>query len=135
MINTDEHRALNLYSRQAGVFTADQLARAEGFAAEATRALRLAWRLADQAELTGHLEAALATRSIIDQAWASSWAKTGAPPTRRSKSLRAASSHRNLKLRDIATTSSPASAASHPAHPVHRFAPEQRQLADTSIRY
>ncbi len=102
MISMEEHGALNLYSRQAGVFTADQLARAEGFAAEATRALRLAWRLADQAELTGHLEAALATRSIIDQALGIIMGQNRCTADEAFEILRAASSHRNLKLRDIA---------------------------------
>jgi GAF domain-containing protein len=40
--------ALNLYAREPGIFTAQQRARAEGFAGEASRALHLAWRLGDQ---------------------------------------------------------------------------------------
>jgi GAF domain-containing protein len=102
LINTGEYGALNLYAAQAAVFTPDQLRRAEGFAAEAARALRLAWRLADQVELTHHLEAALSSRSIIDQALGIIMGQNRCTADDAFEILRAASSHRNIKLRDVA---------------------------------
>jgi GAF domain-containing protein len=102
LINLGENGALNLYSHQPWVFTPDQVHRAEGFAGEAARALRLAWRLADKVELTGHLEAALASRTIIDQALGIIMGQNRCTADDAFEILRAASSHRNTKLRDIA---------------------------------
>ncbi|MGH3855009.1 MAG: GAF and ANTAR domain-containing protein [Pseudonocardiaceae bacterium] len=102
LISTGEYGALNLYSRQAGVFTADQLRRTEGFAGEASRALRLAWRLADQVELTHHLETALVSRTIIDQALGIIMGQNRCIADEAFDILRAASSHRNMKLRTVA---------------------------------
>jgi GAF domain-containing protein len=102
LISSGEYGALNLYSHQAGVFTADQLRQAEGFAGEASRALRLAWRMADQVELTRHLEAALGSRTIIDQALGIIMGQNRCTADEGFEVLRAASSHRNAKLRDIA---------------------------------
>ncbi len=102
VITTGEYGALNLYSPTPGVFTPEQLARAEGFAGEASRALRLAWRLADQVELTSHLESALVSRTIIDQALGIIMGQNRCTADEAFEVLRAASSHRNTKLRDIA---------------------------------
>lgn len=102
LISPGENGALNLYSHQPWVFTPDQVRRAEGFAGEATRALRLAWRLADKVELTGHLEAALSSRTIIDQALGIVMGQNRCTADEAFEILRAASSHRNTKLRDIA---------------------------------
>ncbi|MDQ2791251.1 MAG: antitermination regulator [Pseudonocardiales bacterium] len=102
LISPGVYGALNLYSRQPGIFTAEQRARAEGFAGEATRALHLAWRLADQVELTHHLETALTSRGIIDQALGIIMSQNRCTADEAFDVLRAASSHRNTKLRDVA---------------------------------
>lgn len=102
LINTGERGALNLYSPQAEVFTPEQIRQAQGFAAEATGALRLARRMADQAQLTDHLKAALASRTIIDQALGIIMGQNRCTADEAFEILRAASSHRNIKLRDIA---------------------------------
>jgi GAF domain-containing protein len=102
LINTGEYGALNFYAAQAGVFSAEELRRAEGFAAEAARALHLAWRLADQVELTHNLEAALGSRSIIDQALGIIMGQNRCTADEAFEILRAASSHRNLKVREVA---------------------------------
>lgn len=102
LISPGDNGALNLYSGQPWVFTPDQVRQAEGFAGEATRALRLAWRLADKVELTDHLEAALASRTIIDQALGIIMGQNRCTADDAFEILRAASSHRNIKLRDVA---------------------------------
>jgi GAF domain-containing protein len=93
LINVRDYGALNFYCPQPAVFTADQLRAAKGFADEAARALRLAWRLADQVELTHHLQAALASRTIIDQALGIIMGQNRCTADKAFEILRAASSH------------------------------------------
>jgi GAF domain-containing protein len=102
LINVGDQGSLNFYSGQPGVFTADQLRQAERFAGVAARALRLAWQLADQVKLTRHLKAALASRSVIDQALGIIMGQNRCTADEAFDILRAASSHRNIKLRDVA---------------------------------
>ncbi|MGH4022240.1 MAG: GAF and ANTAR domain-containing protein [Pseudonocardiaceae bacterium] len=94
--------ALNLYSQQATEFSADQQQRARGFAGEASRALRLAVRLADHAELTEHLADALRSRAVIDQALGIIMGQNRCTADDAFEILRRASNHRNAKLRDVA---------------------------------
>lgn len=101
-IGPGESGALNLYSPESGGFGPDQRRRAEDFAAEASRALRLAARLADHAELSSNLKAALASRAIIDQALGVIIAQNRCTADEAFDILRSASSHRNIKLRDLA---------------------------------
>ncbi|MGH4015990.1 MAG: GAF and ANTAR domain-containing protein [Pseudonocardiaceae bacterium] len=95
--------ALNLYSGQPEVFDADSQQRAESLAAEASRALRLAVRLTDQVQLTRHLEVAMASRSVIDQAIGIIMGQNRCTATAAFEILRRASNHRNIKLRDVAS--------------------------------
>jgi GAF domain-containing protein len=101
-IGPGEAGALNLYSLTSEVFSADQQRRAEGFAAEASRALRLAGQLADQIELSHNLQAALVSRSIIDQALGVIMAQNRCTADEAFDIMRSGSSHRNIKLRDLA---------------------------------
>ncbi|MGH3588822.1 MAG: GAF and ANTAR domain-containing protein [Pseudonocardia sp.] len=94
--------ALNFYSQQPAVFTAERQQRAEGLGAEASRALRLAVRLTDQVELTQHLETALASRTVIDQAIGIIMGQNRCTATDAFEILRRASHHRNIKLRAVA---------------------------------
>ncbi len=94
--------ALNFYAHQPAVFTTDRQQRAETFGEEASRALRLAVRLTDQVELTHHLETALASRTIIDQAIGIIMGQNRCTATDAFEILRRASHHRNLKLRAVA---------------------------------
>ncbi|MGV8967969.1 MAG: GAF and ANTAR domain-containing protein [Cellulomonas sp.] len=67
---TGEHQevgALNLYARDVGGFDAATQADAALFAGDASRALKLAMRLASQVEMTEELRAALQSRTLIDQ--------------------------------------------------------------------
>lgn len=94
--------ALNLYAGQPQVFDAERQQRAEGLAAEASRALRLAVRLTDQVQLTRQLETTMASRSVIDQAIGIIMGQNRCTAANAFQILRRASNHRNVKLRDIA---------------------------------
>lgn len=94
--------ALNLYSTSPGKFTdADQEA-ADRFAAHAAGALAVAIRLAQLAELTSHLETALRSRAVIDQAKGILMEQQHCDADEAFAILRTASQRRNTKLREIA---------------------------------
>ncbi len=94
--------ALNFYAGQPAVFTTDRQERAEGLAEETSRALRLAVRLTDQVELAQHLETALASRTVIDQAIGIIMGQNRCTAAAAFEILRRASHHRNIKLRAVA---------------------------------
>jgi GAF domain-containing protein len=94
--------ALNLYSPAPHAFGAEQTRRAEVFAASAAGALALAARQASYAALTDQLRAALAARSVIDQAIGVIMAQERCPAAQAFAILRTASQNRNVKLREIA---------------------------------
>lgn len=94
--------ALNLYSTSPGKFTDADHDAANLFAAHAAGALAVAIRLAQMAELTGHLEAALRSRAVIDQAKGIVMAEQRCTADEAFAVLRRASQNRNVKLRQIA---------------------------------
>ncbi|MGB6163703.1 MAG: GAF and ANTAR domain-containing protein [Pseudonocardiaceae bacterium] len=94
--------ALNLYAAQTNMFTTNRQARAEALGIEASRTLRLALRVTDHIQLARHLETAMASRSIIDQAIGIIMGQNRCSATDAFEILRAASNHRNIKLRDVA---------------------------------
>ncbi|MGH3864846.1 MAG: GAF and ANTAR domain-containing protein [Pseudonocardiaceae bacterium] len=94
--------ALNFYAHQPAVFTTDRQHRAEALGEEASMALQLAVRLTDRVELAGHLENALASRMIIDQAMGIIMGQNRCGASDAFEILRRASHHRNIKLRDVA---------------------------------
>jgi GAF domain-containing protein len=99
----DAAGALNLYSGSARSFGRAELRRAQRFADQATGALHLATRLADQTELNQNLRAAMATRSIIDQAIGVVMAQNRCDTDTAFALLRQASQNRNIKLWGVAT--------------------------------
>lgn len=94
--------ALNLYSVTAGAFTGEHAERAVGFADQAAGALALAMRLAEQVSMAGHLQAAMSSRSIIDQAIGIVMAQNRVDGEAAFALLRRASQNRNVKLRQVA---------------------------------
>lgn len=94
--------ALNLYSVSVGEFGAADREAAAVFAAQAAGALLVALRLTEQAELLGHLQAALTSRSVIDQAKGILMGQQRCSADEAFDLLRRASQHRNVRLRDIA---------------------------------
>jgi GAF domain-containing protein len=94
--------ALNIYSGRPHAFSAEDRVNIERFAAEASRVVALAVRLAERTELAGNLTAALASRSTIDQALGVIMGQNRCTADAAFNVLRTASQNRNVKLRDIA---------------------------------
>jgi GAF domain-containing protein len=102
MIDSDAVGALNLYSREAHGLTAEDQTRAQQFADQAAGAIALARRLEEREQIAGHLEKALTSRSVIDQALGVIIARTGTDAEHAFELLRAQSQHTNEKLREVA---------------------------------
>jgi GAF domain-containing protein len=95
--------ALNLYTTAAGAFGPHEQMTAAGFAEEASRALTLAVRLAERAEMSLNLQHALASRAVIDQALGIIMGQNRCSADEAFEILRTTSQNRNVKLRDIAS--------------------------------
>jgi hypothetical protein len=90
--------ALNLYAAVPAAFGATEVHTAEIFARHAAGALTVA----HQANLVGHMHAALTSRAIIDQAIGVIMAQNRCTPDVASTMLRTASQNRNVKMRQLA---------------------------------
>jgi GAF domain-containing protein len=94
--------ALNIYATTPRAFgPAEQLV-TRRFADETSRALALALRLAEHSEMSAHLQAALASRAVIDQAVGIIMGHNRCTADQAFEVLRSISNNRNVKLRDIA---------------------------------
>lgn len=99
-----ESRAgLDFYSTEANAFGDDAVAAAEAFALEASKSLRLAVRMAQLSDASKHLEAAMQSRTVIDLAAGIIMAQNRCSQDEAVGILKAASSARNIKLRDVAS--------------------------------
>ncbi len=94
--------ALNIYSTSPGVFGDAERVKAAHLADQAGGALSLAVRLAERAARLEHLQAALVSRKVIDQALGVIMSQQRCTADEAFDVLRAASQNRNIKLRDIA---------------------------------
>ncbi|WP_413451857.1 GAF and ANTAR domain-containing protein [Georgenia phoenicis] len=94
--------AINLYSRETHAFGRAEREDARRFADEASRALTMAVRLAQHAELSAQLQAALTSRAVIDQAIGVIMGQNRCGADEAFGILRTASQHRNVKLRTVA---------------------------------
>jgi GAF domain-containing protein len=94
--------ALNIYATQAWTFGPPEQLVGGRFADEASRALTLAMRLAEHSEMSQHLQTALASRAVIDQALGIIMGQNRCTADEAFEVLRTASQNRNVKLRDIA---------------------------------
>lgn len=95
--------ALNLYGYVAAdAFNGRERQHAEVFAAQASTALTLLLRQAQQAEVSAQLEQALASRSVIDQALGVLMGQQRCSADEAFALLRARSQNSNRKLRDVA---------------------------------
>lgn len=93
--------AFNLYSTTAVPFSSDERQATRAFVEHAAGAVMVAIRLAAMAELTSHLETALASRGVIDQAKGILMARQQCSADAAFDILRRASQARNVKIRDI----------------------------------
>jgi GAF domain-containing protein len=112
--------ALNIYATRPGTFGPPEQLVGGRFADEASRALTLAVRLAERSEMSAHLQAALASRAVIDQALGMIMSQNRCSPDEAFGVLRTASQNRNVKLRDIAAEMVTA-VSGHPSTDKPRF--------------
>lgn len=98
----EANAALNLYSAQTHAFSGEDIKGAEGYAAQASKSLRLAVRVAQLTDDRKHLTAAMESRTTIDIAVGTIMAQNRCSQDSALKILKIASSTRNIKLRDVA---------------------------------
>jgi GAF domain-containing protein len=98
----EANAGLNLYSIRPHAFTGEDIEKAEAYAAEASKALRLAVRIAQLTDDRANLVAAMESRTTIDIAVGAIMAQNRCSQESALKILRIASSTRNIKLRDVA---------------------------------
>ncbi|WP_318533030.1 GAF and ANTAR domain-containing protein [Arthrobacter vasquezii] len=98
----DAKAALNLYADRAHKFTDETVERAAAYAAEAARSLRLAVRIAHHSEIAEDLRTAMESRTAIDIAIGVIMCQSRCSQTEAFEFLKKASSHRNIKLRELA---------------------------------
>ena len=98
-----DEAALNLYGRAAHEFTVDKMKLAQGYARQASQAFSIALRLARHRDTAADAVAALKTRTAIDLAVGMIMGQNNCSQHQAVEILKAASSHRNIKLRDIAS--------------------------------
>jgi GAF domain-containing protein len=94
--------AMNLYAARRGAFQVPAQEHAHAFAAQCAAALALTLRQSAQSQVQQQLGAAMATRSVIDQAIGILMGQQRCTASAAFELLRQASQHRNRKLRDIA---------------------------------
>jgi GAF domain-containing protein len=94
--------ALNIYATRPHAFGQRERPTAERFADEASRALTLAVRMAERTEMSEHLQKALASRAVIDQALGVIMGQNRCTVDEAFEILRNISQHRNVKLREVA---------------------------------
>ncbi|MEV4881147.1 GAF and ANTAR domain-containing protein [Streptomyces cyaneofuscatus] len=93
--------ALNIYSPEVKGFEDADLGVLRDLAAQATGAIALAQRLSDAQTFTSDLHAALQSRTVIDQAIGIVMSQRRCSAEEALHTLRTASQHRNVKLRDL----------------------------------
>lgn len=94
--------AMNLYTTAPGGFSDNTIEAAQRYAGLASRALRVALRIARSAELAEDRQRAMESRTVIDIAIGITMAQTQCNQDEAFEILKMASSHRNIKLRELA---------------------------------
>lgn len=97
-----EKAVVAYFSRRPGAFSEERVARAERFAGGASTSLQLAIRLARLTDRAEHLAAAMESRTTIDLAAGVIMSQNRCSQDEAIRILRAASTARNMKLRDLA---------------------------------
>ncbi len=103
-LHTDDQviGAMNIYATRPRAFGPHEQLVAGRFADEASRALALALRLAERTEMSEHLQTALASRAVIDQALGIVMGQNRCTVDEAFDLLRSISQNRNVKLHNIA---------------------------------
>jgi GAF domain-containing protein len=95
--------ALNIYGGPPDAFQEPDVAALRSLAAQATGGIALAQRISDTQEFADQLQAAMRSRSVIDQALGVIMGQRRCTADVAFGILRSASQHRNIKLRDLCT--------------------------------
>jgi GAF domain-containing protein len=95
--------ALNLYAGPPDAFAHADLGALRSLADQATGGIALAQRISDAQEFAGQLQLAMQSRSVIDQALGIIMSRRRCTAQEAFTTLRTASQHRNIKLRDLCT--------------------------------
>lgn len=103
MLESPSRGVLNLYSRVPKAFDGPSIDRAEAFAEQASKGLRLVLRLARLQDTRDELKAAMESRTVIDLATGAIMAKHKCSQHAAFKVLLRASNTRNIKLHDVAS--------------------------------
>ncbi|MDV8147605.1 GAF and ANTAR domain-containing protein [Arthrobacter sp. B10-11] len=101
-LDTGAAAALNVFAPAADVFDAASILKAELFASQAERALRLAVRIGVQQQLAADLRSAMESRTVIDLAAGIIMGQNRCSQAEAMAILTRASSSRNQKLRVVA---------------------------------
>jgi GAF domain-containing protein len=112
--------AINLYATSAHQFTETEVDRVTAFARQASGAVSLVLRQADQSRLHGQFREALAARAIIDQALGLIMGQRRCTAGEAFTVLREASQNRNVKLAAVAADLI-VTATGHPPEPPRPF--------------
>jgi len=99
---SDVRAALNVYAADAHAFDEDARSAATRFVPYAAAAINTALAYQSARDMAGHLEAALQSRAVIDQAKGVLVERFKVTPDQAFDLLRRASMHGNRKLRDVA---------------------------------
>lgn len=94
--------AIDIYCREPYAFPDEALAQAETFAAEASKSLKLAVKMAKLSEASRDLEAALDSRTVINLAAGVMMAQNRCSQQEAIEILKAASNARNMKMHAVA---------------------------------
>lgn len=100
----ESHAGLNIYATSPHAFSGEDIENAEAYAMQASKALRMAVRVAQLVDDRNNLAAAMESRTTIDIAVGAIMAQNRCSQETAMKILRIASSSRNTKLRDVAAT-------------------------------
>ncbi|MGX9899727.1 ANTAR domain-containing protein [Arthrobacter sp. SA17] len=95
---------MNIYSTRTHAFSGAEIEAAETYAGQASKALRLAVRVAQLTDDKKNLTAAMESRTAIDVAIGAIMAQNRCSQEAAFRILKIASSTRNIKLRDVATS-------------------------------
>lgn len=93
---------MNIYATTPRTFTSEERGRALAFASQAAAAIAVATRLAHQTQLADDLRAAMASRTVIDQALGILMGELRCSADEAFAHLRRTSQDTNTKLRDVA---------------------------------
>lgn len=103
-LGDDASCALNLYSSSTRAFTDEDIRQAEDYAMTTSVTLRLAIKIANLTDAQDHLTTAMRSRTTIDLAAGIIMAQNRCTQDAAMTILKAASSARNTKLRDVAAS-------------------------------